>query len=64
MSCPGSVALCAKLPKQPGSIYAAEGTAAHGLGERMLRQQLTKAQLLNMEGETIMVDDFEIEVTG
>lgn len=36
MNCPGSVALCATLPKRT-STYADEGNAAHALGEKYLR---------------------------
>lgn len=36
MNCPGSVALCATLPKRT-STYADEGSAAHALGEKYLR---------------------------
>lgn len=63
MACPGSVALCAKLPKSPSSKNAAEGTCAHGLGENLLRGEITKAQLMAMEGKTVKVDEFDIEVT-
>jgi hypothetical protein len=37
MNCPGSVALCAKMPKPEQSKYAGEGEAAHDLAERCLR---------------------------
>lgn len=39
MNCPGSVALCATLPKRT-STYADEGSAAHALGEKYLRDQM------------------------
>lgn len=39
MNCPGSVALCATLPKRTSS-YADEGSAAHALGEKYLRGQI------------------------
>ena len=39
MNCPGSVALCATLPKRT-STYADEGSAAHALGEKYLRGQM------------------------
>lgn len=39
MACPGSVALCATLPKRT-STYADEGSAAHALGEKYLRDQI------------------------
>jgi len=36
MNCPGSVALCDTVPPKPPSKYAAEGTAAHSVGEHCL----------------------------
>ena len=36
LRCPGSVALCATLPKPPSSQFADHGSAAHALGERCL----------------------------
>jgi hypothetical protein len=63
MACPGSVALCSQLPKSPSSKNAAEGTAAHGLGENLLLGKIDKQRLVAMIGETIKVDGFEIEVT-
>jgi len=36
LHCPGSVQLCATLPKAPSSRFADHGTAAHALGERCL----------------------------
>ena len=36
MNCPGSVALCDTVPPRPTSKYAAEGTAAHAVGEHCL----------------------------
>ena len=36
LNCPGSVALCERVPPSPSSKYAAEGTAAHALGEYCL----------------------------
>lgn len=61
-ACPGSVALCADIPNPP-SKYAAEGTAAHTLGEQLLNKQLDKKQLYRMVGQTVMVEGFEIEIT-
>lgn len=37
LTCPGSVRLEASAPEQPDSPYAAEGTAAHGLAEIVVR---------------------------
>lgn len=62
INCPGSVALNAAAPKQKSSIHSATGTCGHGLGEKMLKGELTKAQLLDMEGETIKVEGFDILV--
>lgn len=39
-NCPGSVALLETLPPQPQSPYASEGTAAHELAEKCLREGL------------------------
>ena len=36
LSCPGSVALCATLPKPPSTFFADEGTSAHSLAERCI----------------------------
>lgn len=63
MACPGSVALCDQLPKPKSGPAAAEGTGAHGLGEGLLKGNLTKQKLVSMEGETIKVDDYDIEIT-
>lgn len=37
LACPGSVALCKDIPRTT-SVYAEEGTAAHAVGERHLRE--------------------------
>ena len=63
IACPGSVALCATLPPSKTSVHAAEGTACHGLGEKLLKKELDKARLIKMEGQTVMVEDFEIKIT-
>lgn len=39
-NCPGSVALIETVPPQPQGPYAAEGTAAHELAEKCLREGL------------------------
>lgn len=38
LSCPGSIALCDKVPPQADSSYAIEGTNAHTLGEKCLKE--------------------------
>lgn len=40
ISCPASVRMAEKVPEAPDSPYAAEGTAAHALGELRLRWYL------------------------
>jgi hypothetical protein len=46
-NCPGSVALCRTVPKAPQSENAAEGTAAHEVLERCLRQYHVDQTFLN-----------------
>lgn len=67
--CPASVSLAASVVDEEVSIYAAEGTAAHEVGEALLNRIKTtkgcvpEAFLDNLIGTTIQVDDHEIEVT-
>jgi hypothetical protein len=63
--CPGSVALSAKIPEQESSFPADEGTGAHELGEKVLKaRKLGKmATPYDFMGETVMVNDTEIEFT-
>ncbi len=56
MNCPGSVALCAKMPKPEQSKYAGEGEAAHDLLERCLKNP--KIVPFDLVGEKIK--DFEV----
>jgi hypothetical protein len=46
-NCPGSVALCRTVPKAPQSENAAEGTAAHEVLERCLKQYFIDKTFLN-----------------
>lgn len=50
-SCPGSVALVATQPKPPPSPYAEEGTAAHELAERCLREGVAPSDLVGQAAE-------------
>jgi len=52
-ACPGSVALTAALPPSKTSIHAAEGTACHELGEKLLKKEITKADIIKMEGRLV-----------
>ena len=56
MHCPGSVALCATMPKPPQSIHAGEGEAAHTVLEDFLRDP--KKVPYDRIGQT--VGDFEV----
>lgn len=63
MACPGSVKLSAQAPAEPRSEHAAEGTVAHYIAEQLVSGKATHEELIGRIGETIMADDFEIEVT-
>ena len=52
MNCPASIALEAKYPELPESEYAEEGTAAHSLAERCLRENLDAFMLIGTEIDT------------
>lgn len=56
LNCPGSVALCATMPKPPQSAYAGEGEAAHHLLEKCLKNP--KVMPFDQVGETI--GEFEV----
>ncbi len=38
MECPGSIALCEAVPEEPSSEYAAQGTFAHEIAAKALRE--------------------------
>jgi len=59
MACPGSIRLSEGIPDK-SSIYADEGTAAHELAERCLRDDKDPNEFA---GETIHVNGREFEVT-
>lgn len=63
MNCPGSVRLCAGVPKPPASEYAAEGTVAHALAEEYATGAIDYLDLASRVGNVISQDGFEIEVT-
>lgn len=63
MACPGSVKLSEQAPPESPSEHAAEGTVAHYIAEQLVSGKATYEQLAAKVGETIMSDDFEIEVT-
>lgn len=44
LRCPGSVRLCASLPRPPSTRFADHGTAAHALGEKCLIEKCDAAR--------------------
>lgn len=62
-NCPGSVALCATLPKvRRTSKYAAEGTLAHELAEALVTGAVDAMALQARVGTVAKVEGFDIEV--
>ena len=53
ISCPGSVALCAKMPPKPSSKYADEGTLLHNVMDLILTTNQTPDSFAGMEYEGI-----------
>ena len=49
MGCPGSVALCAKMPPRPSSVYADLGTLLHNAISQVLDQGVTPESLIGMK---------------
>lgn len=57
LNCPGSVALCAKVPYQESSIYSREGTSAHKLAELCLRGHKDPKEFIGVAVEGIEVTE-------
>ena len=53
IGCPGSVALCAKMPPKPSSKYADEGTLLHNVMDLILTTGQTPESFAGMEYEGI-----------
>lgn len=53
ISCPGSVALCDKMPPKPSSKYADEGTLLHSVMDKILADGVTPESLIGMQYEGI-----------
>ena len=53
IGCPGSVALCAKMPPKPNSKYADEGTLLHNVMDLILTTNQTPESFAGMEYEGI-----------
>jgi len=60
-NCPGSVEATKNYPNEE-SVYAAEGTVAHGIIADVLLDTIKKP-LVDMIGDTVMQGEFEIEIT-
>lgn len=54
--CPGSIALCAQVPEQADSEYAAEGTAAHEVASKCLTQHWNAETCIGSEVNGFVVD--------
>lgn len=61
-NCPGSIPRSVGKPNR-GSIYAAEGTVAHGLGEDLIRGKITKSALYDREGEIVKCGEFDVVIS-
>ena len=53
MNCPGSVALCAKMPPQPSSKYANEGTLLHNIIAEVLEHDKKPVDFLGTTYEDV-----------
>lgn len=71
ISCPASIRMEENVPKEPDSVYAAEGTAAHGLGELKAslafgkitpRQFTIRRNKWKREFEHLLTDEVEAEM--
>ena len=57
IGCPGSVALCAKMPPKPSSKYADEGTLLHNVMDLILTTGQTPESFVGMEYEGIKLTE-------
>jgi len=58
MACPGSVALCAKMPRQESSSYADRGTLLHAVMTAILGDEADPKSLLGMKvGEEVFTEE-------
>lgn len=56
MNCAGAPALCDTVPPVPSSKYAAEGTAAHEIGELCLREDTDAAEYIGRKCGDVTLD--------
>lgn len=64
LSCPASVAFTKDMPDEPTSSYAQEGTWAHALAERILRDMggFTDEELEKLKADGVELEDLESPV--
>jgi hypothetical protein len=62
MTCPGSVNLAELAPPQKASKYANEGTKAHELAEKLLREYLSDTKVVDHGRDQTMVDYVKVYV--
>lgn len=64
LSCPASVAFTKDMPNEPTSSYAQEGTWAHALAERILRDMggFTDEELEKLKADGVELEDLESPV--
>jgi len=65
-NCPGSNAFIARLPKAETSKFAAEGTAAHEVAEKVLTNRVAYKAVWpasSLVGEIVEADDYQFKVT-
>lgn len=58
-NCPGAPALCDGLPRTTNR-YAAEGSVAHEIGDRVLREEIAEAS--ELLGQTFQYEGYDFEV--
>ena len=61
INCPGSVALCQKVPPKPSSKYADEGTLLHNVMAEILGSDKELRHVLDMEYNGIKLNEDLIE---
>jgi len=62
IACPGSVALCAKMPSKPSSSYADEGTLLHDVIAQVLNTDVNPTTFLGQEYEGIVLTQDLLDV--
>lgn len=57
MNCPGSVALCKRMPPKPSSKYADEGTLLHSAMDRILSTDIQQRDVIGMAYKDIVLTE-------